>query len=165
MGAATIAPGSVGSGPLIDSRAENRLFGGAGNDTLTATVAPGAVGASFLNGGSGSDQLTVFGGSGNVLDGGEGRDTLTGGLGNDNLIGASGADRFVFAPQNGRDTVDFEKGRDTIDLTALAASNIHGFADLDIDVIGGNSVIHFGPNDDLTVVGVRNLGANDFWFA
>lgn len=157
---------SVRADPNVtdDSRAENHLDGGSGNDTLVATVAPGSVGASFLNGGSGSDQLTVFGGSGNVLNGGNGKDTLTSGIGNDTLIGGSGADNFVFAPQNGHDTADFERGLDIIDLTAFAASNIHGFADLNIEVTGGSSVIHFDLNDDLTVA-VKNLSASDFWFA
>jgi Ca2+-binding RTX toxin-like protein len=159
---ATVVPGTFGF--LIDSPAENRLDGGSGNDILVATVAPGAVGASFLNGGSGNDQLTVIGGSENILEGGEGKDTLAGGIGNDDLMGEGGADRFVFAPQSGSDTVDFEKGQDIIDLRPLAAV-ISSFANLDIEVVGQNSVIHFDNDDDLTVLGVTNLSANDFWFA
>ncbi len=139
--------------------------GGSGNDTLVATVAPGsAPGSSFLNGGAGKDLLTVFGGSENILNGGDGNDVLVGGIGNDHLLGEEGADRFVFGPQSGRDTVDFQKGQDIIDLRALAAS-IGSFADLVIETIGENSVIHFDADDELTVVGVTNLGANDFLFA
>lgn len=147
-----------------DSRAENWLNGGSGNDTLWATVACGSVGASFLNGGSGNDRLTVFGGAENVLKGGRGKDTLTGGVGDDTLCGGSGADRFVFALLNGHDDItDFQKGKDVIDLTALAT--IDDFADLDIESSGGSTVIHFDADNDLTIAGVNNLCASDFWFA
>ncbi len=158
---------SVKAFPFVtdDSRAENCLNGGSGNDTLLATVASGSVGASFLNGGSGNDQLTVFGGSENVLKGGDGKDTLTGGIGNDDLIGGSGDDQFIFVLQNGHDTADFQKGKDVIDLTALAAIDIHNFGDLDIELSGGNSIIHFDVDNDLTIAGVSNLSASDFWFA
>ena len=76
--------------------------------------------SSFLSGGAGNDQLTVFGGSANVLDGGDGKDTLTSGIGDDSMFGGDGADTLVFAAQNGHDTAHFEQGRDIIDLTALA---------------------------------------------
>lgn len=147
------------------SRAENRLDGGSGNDILVATVAPDSGPASsILNGGAGKDQLTVFGGSDNILNGGDGNDILTGGIGNDHLNGQGGADRFVFGLQNGHDTVDFQKGQDVIDLRALAAT-IGSFADLAIERVGANSVIHFDPDNDVTVLGTTNLSANDFWFA
>ncbi|MGI6854242.1 calcium-binding protein [Mesorhizobium sp. 1B3] len=153
-------PDVTGTSPV-----ENRLDGGSGHDTLVATVAPGTVpGSSFLNGGSGNDRLTVFGGSGNVLNGGDGNDTLVGGIGDDDLMGEDGADRFVFAPQSGHDTVDFEKGQDILDFRALAAT-VSSFADLDIDVIGQDSVIHFDTDDDLTVLGVTDLSESDFLFA
>ena len=132
---------------------------------MTATVAPGSIGSSFLNGGAGNDQLTVFGGSANVLDGGDGKDTLTSGIGNDSMFGGDGADTLVFAAQNGHDTADFEQGRDIIDLTALAANNINDFGDLNIEVAGANTIIHFDASNDLTIVGVNNLAAGDFLFA
>ncbi|MFK4508129.1 hypothetical protein LPJ38_21960 [Bradyrhizobium daqingense] len=148
-----------------DSIAENRLNGGAGNDVLAATVAPGSLGSSFLAGGTGNDQLTVFGGSGNILNGGDGNDTLVSGIGNDSMFGESGADRFVFAAQNGHDTAIFEQGQDKIDLMGLAANDIHDFDDLNIEVTGGETIIHFDANNDLTIAGVVNLSANDFLFA
>lgn len=149
------------------SHAENRLNGGIGNDTLVATVVSGSgyVGASFLSGGSGNDRLTVFGGSGNVLNGGAGRDTLIGGTGDDHFTGGGGNDRYVFALQNGHDTVRFEDGKDVMDLRAFAASNIHGFGDLNIETVGADSVIHFDANNDITVIGVTRLSASDFLFA
>jgi Ca2+-binding RTX toxin-like protein len=147
-----------------NSQAENHMNGGSGNDTLTATVAPGSLGTSVLNGGTGNDQLTVIGGSDNVLQGGDGKDVLTGGIGNDHMFGDNGADRFVFALNSGHDTADFVKG-DKIDVTALAVNNIHNIGDLEIDVTGGNTVVHFDANNDLTIAGVKNLTAGDFWFA
>ncbi|MHB0767245.1 calcium-binding protein [Bradyrhizobium sp. 5.13L] len=148
-----------------DSTAENRLDGGAGNDVLAATVAPGSLGSSFLAGGTGNDQLTVFGGSGNVLNGGDGNDTLVSGIGNDGMFGGCGADTFVFADQNGHDTAVFDQGHDRIDLTGLAANDIHGFEDLNIEVTGGDTIIRFDANNDLTIVGVVNLNTQDFLFA
>lgn len=148
-----------------DSKAENRLYGGSGNDVLVATVAAGSVGTSFLYGGWGTDELTVVGGTGNVLDGGQGRDRLTSGVGDDHMIGGSGADLFVFAPKNGHDTLAFEQGTDKIDLAACAASDIHEFADLEIEVVSGNSVVRFDAENDITVAGVTSLRADDFLFA
>jgi serralysin len=148
------------------SKAENRLDGGGGNDTLVATVATDGVGTSFLNGGGGDDALTVIGGTDNHLDGGTGKDTLTSGSGDDTFFGGGGADAFVFAPPNGHDTIgDFETGRDLIDLTAFAAADIHDFSDLTIDATSGDSVIQFDVGNDITVAGVTQLRASDFLFA
>lgn len=148
------------------SKAENRLDGGNGNDTLVATVATEGVGTSFLSGGGGNDALTVIGGTDNHLDGGTGRDTLTGGSGDDTFFGGAGADAFVFAPPNGHDTIgDFETGRDLIDLTAFATADIHDFSDLTIDAASGNSVVQLDAANDITVAGVAQLRASDFLFA
>lgn len=147
------------------STVENRLDGGWGDDVLIATVTAGSLGSSFLKGGFGDDKLTVVGGTGNVLDGGAGRDCLIGGTGDDHMIGRAGADRFVFAPQNGHDKVEFDKGWDKIDLKAFAAVGIHAFADLDIDVGGGDSIVRFDAANDITVEGVTDLSADDFLFA
>ena len=77
-----------------------------------------------------------------------------------------GNNTFVFAPTNGHDMINhFHSGNDHIDLTADAAIGIHQFADLNIQTIGTNSVIHFDANDDITVVGVNNLDASNFLFA
>lgn len=151
--------------PVGDSRSENRLDGGSGNDSLVAKVAAGSIGTSFLNGGAGHDKLTVVGGTDNVLDGGDGQDSLTSGTGNDHMIGGADADQFVFAQLNGHDTLEFETDLDKIDLTAFSAVGIHGFADLEIEEMGGNSIVHFDADNDITVVGVSNLRATDFLFA
>jgi Ca2+-binding RTX toxin-like protein len=143
----------------------NHLDGGAGSDVLIATIAAGTDGASFLQGGSGNDHLTVFGGSGNVLNGGAGRDTLVSGVGDDEMNGGAGADTLVFAPGNGHDTAAFNSGEDTIDLMAFAASNIHAFADLDIAVADNSSIIRFDADNHVTVLETTHLIASDFLFA
>ena len=149
-----------------NSHAENHLQGGIGNDVLTATVEAGTTGASFLSGGAGNDRLTVFGGIGNRLDGGAGRDTLVGGTGDDDMIGGNGPDTFVFAPTTGHDTIgDFQGGPDKIDLRAFAAEDIDSFADLNIAAADGNSVIRFDDANDITVLGVTELQASDFLLA
>ena len=58
-----------------------------------------------------------------------------------------------------------EQGRDIIDLTALASTNINDFGDLNIEVAGSNSIIHFDASNDLTIARVMDLTAGDFWFA
>ena len=145
-------------------QARNHLYGGAGPDVLGATVMAGSIGSSVLKGGGGNDRLTVFGGSGNVLDGGTGRDRLIGGTGDDYFIGGGGADALVFAPDNGHDRARFETGKDTIDLRAFAAAGIDDLTDLRIDVVGGNSIIHFDAQNDLTVLGATQLAGGDFLF-
>ncbi len=165
-------------GPTAATAIANYLDGGKGNDVLTATITQGTTGWSFLSGGDGDDVLTVFGGSevsagtglpipgmGNQLSGGRGRDTLIGGTSKDIMDGGADADRFVFAPHNGHDTIVGLTRGDKIDLTAFAAEGIHGLADLQIEQIGNNSMIHFGLPDDILVLNTPQLTANDFLFA
>lgn len=117
------------------------LYGGTGNDTLTATtrydVTTEELGGATLYGGEGNDILRVDGGVENVLNGGSGNDTITGGSGNDRIIGGSGADilrsgggedAFVYLWTTGidlatRDTIrGFGFGDDVIDLSAIDAN-------------------------------------------
>ena len=63
--------------------AHNRLDGGSGHDQLTATIE--GAGRSEFFGGTGDDELIVFGGEDNLLDGGAGSDGLRGGAGDDHL--------------------------------------------------------------------------------
>lgn len=72
----------------------NWIDGGIGNDVLVGRIE--GAGRSTLVGGDGADQLRVFGGVGNRLDGGKGGDVIRGGSGDDILTGAAGADTFVF---------------------------------------------------------------------
>jgi Ca2+-binding RTX toxin-like protein len=87
-----------------------RLFGGAGDDTLT-----GGSGNDELNGGSGNDVL--FGRAGNdVLSGGDGNDTLTGGAGSDHMFGGDGNDRLIWNPGDGSDLFEGGDGVDTAEV-------------------------------------------------
>lgn len=95
------------------------ITGGAGNDTLTGSVA-----IDTINGGAGND--TIDGGAGaDILNGGEGNDTITGGAGIDTLTGGAGADIFVFASGDagitGTEKVtdfDLSLGGDQLNLSA-----------------------------------------------
>lgn len=74
-----------------------------------------------------------------------------------------GADRFVFARRNGDDTIhDFVQGDDLIDLRLIA--RIDDFDDVRITVEDGNSVIHLGRGNSITVIGVDALEDSDFLF-
>lgn len=150
---------SITSAPFAadGSRAENRLDGGVGNDVLVATVAPGSFGSSFLTGGVGNDQLTVFGGSSNVLNGGNGNDKLTGGIGSDDCIGGAGND--IIKGLAGNDTLTGGVGSDTFVFnTALDATN-------NVDVISDYNVtndtiqIENAIFTALTTPGVLSLAA------
>ena len=100
-----------------------------------------------------------------MLNGGDGKDTLIGGTGNDSLIGGAGIDNYVIAIINGHDTIAYQSGMDKVDLTAFAEQGIHDFSALNIEVVGGNSVVHFDVDNDLTFVGVTELMPMDFMFA
>jgi hypothetical protein len=100
-----------------------------------------------------------------------------------------GSDTFVFDPNNGKDTIyDFQSGVDTIELDGFfkngqanahvpsqaldhmppqAVSQVAGletFSDLNIQVVGNDSVIRFDANDSVTVLNDTNLTASDFHF-
>ncbi len=139
--------------PATYSIGSNQLYGGLGNDVLSALIDTQSfdtmislVGSSELYGEEGNDSLTVFGGSGNLLDGGIGNDVLMGGDGQDTLVGGRGsdiltggleADTFLFdvlEPSYRKDTItDFVSGEDTIALSRSAfaafASDAAGLLD------------------------------------
>ena len=78
---------------------DNRIDGGAGNDTIG-----GGAGNDTLIGGLGNDGIS--GGDGNdMLTGGDGNDTLSGNAGDDVLIGGAGADQL--SGGDGIDLVDY----------------------------------------------------------
>lgn len=144
----------------------NVLSGGAGDDVLighvNSTVAY-VQALSSLDGGAGNDQLTVFGGYNNSLNGGTGNDRLTGGSGYDLFTGGSGADTFVFVGRsdsgnafNNADQINDFNARqgDRIDLTALGITA----ADL---MITHHSGIGYNTNYTASVDFDRN-GTVDF---
>jgi hypothetical protein len=92
-------------------------------------------------------------------------------FGNDTMYGdyefadgtvITGRDIFVFGIDNGIDDVmDFRQGEDLIDLTELATN----FASLNIILISGtDSLIDFGNNNTIFVVGITTLAETDFIF-
>ena len=89
---------------------DNRIYGAAGNDTITGDHGSdrlyGADGNDTLMGGGGIDRLFGNGGD-DTLNGGNGNDRLNGGTGMDQLTGGAGNDTFIFnAPLDGVTNVD-----------------------------------------------------------
>jgi len=103
-----------------------RVYGGAGNDTITggsgADTLYGEDGNDLIYGGAGND--VIRGGNGNdILYGGAGNDTLDGGTGRDKMFGEDGNDVF-YAQDSARDTINggagADKGRfDAFDIRSL----------------------------------------------
>ena len=144
----------VGTDALIGIETAN-LTGGAGDNTLTATVFSGPV---TLNGAAGDDTLlgaTAFvnvlnGNDGNdSLKGGSFKDTLSGGAGNDSLLGMGDNDKLF--GEDGNDTLLGGTGNDTLDGGA-------GTADLIVDSGNVNFALtntQLTGNGTDTVVGVE----------
>jgi Ca2+-binding RTX toxin-like protein len=100
-----------------------------------------------------------------------GNDRLVSGTGDDQMWGdassmaagtVGGRDVFAFLfGSNGDDIVwDFEQGKDKIEIAGAP----DGFAGLDIDETGGDSVIGMGGVNRITVKDVTDLTADDFLF-
>ena len=126
-GAVTI----TGGAPTTANTSKIKIFGLAGNDTLTVDDASGAMPPALLDGGDGDDTLTgsaaddtLDGGAGNdVLNGRDGNDTLLGGPGNDilnggrgtdTMSGGDGDDQFIWNPGDGSDVIEGDAGNDTM---------------------------------------------------
>jgi Ca2+-binding RTX toxin-like protein len=122
-----------GGTPTVANTALIRVFGQAGDDTITLNEANGAMPKANLFGGSGNDTLT--GGSGNdqlfgqaggdtllgkggadFLFGGAGNDVLTGGTGNDQVFGQAGNDRMIWNPGDGSAVNEGGAGVDTVEM-------------------------------------------------
>lgn len=163
------------------------LYGGTGNDTMTATVRIGdnveASGSSTLYGGAGDDILRVNGDVETTLNGGAGNDTITGGSGNDRIIGGSGADllrsgggedAFVYLWTTGvdvatRDTIrGFGFGDDVIDLSAIDA-NANQRGNQTFTFGGGTGVGRAWVEDSATgtgsIIRANNGGAEQLYIA
>jgi uncharacterized secreted protein with C-terminal beta-propeller domain len=99
-------------GTIRESRVTTiRIFGGAGDDTITVSIPGNTRIKTVLNGGAGNDTITGSDGHDTML-GGQGNDTLSGGRGNDTLRGGAGADSL--AGGLGNDTLQGEAGSDTL---------------------------------------------------
>jgi len=120
------------------------LFGGAGNDVISAgggnDYAEGGEGNDSINAGTGAD--TVYGGNGSdTLLGGEGNDYLFGEADNDDISGGNGLDSLYGG--NGVDTIDGGVGKDLIyggadgDLLSGGADDDNILGEAGDDSLGG----------------------------
>jgi serralysin len=153
-------------------RAQNHLAGGKQNDVLVAALGSDVTGASSLDGGSGNDELTVSGGSGNELDGGTGNDDLFAGDGDEEITGGQGRDTTYFdlSQDQGSDTlVDFDGRQDVLSFAGIEDQGAPGLAD-DLDAI--STITDLGPANDVVIdlaIGTRIIfvgrgtGAVDSW--
>ena len=134
--------GNALANTLYASPGDNRIDGGAGNDTVSYAYAGAGVTLSLASetaqatGGSGSDTLLAIehlagsnfndslngNGLANTLSGGTGNDTLAGGAGSDRLLGGSGSDTYRLARGDGADTVsDNDATAGQLDVAQFAA--------------------------------------------
>ncbi|WP_245283764.1 calcium-binding protein [Bradyrhizobium sp. URHD0069] len=109
-----ILSGGAGNDRIYSGLGEDRIDGGADNDSLY-----GEAGDDLIFGGSGND-IVDGGADDDVIFGDAGNDTLMGGLGNDVIKGGADNDTFVVqATGDGRDSYDGGDGIDTLDYSAL----------------------------------------------
>ncbi len=127
--------------------------------TGTATLTGGTGGTDLLFGGAGP--TTLIAGTGNdYLFAGNGATTFIDNNGNDYMKGGTGTDTFTFADVHpGHDTiVNFKPGTDLLRIASnLDGIHIASAAQLvsAASVVGGSTVLHFGPNHDVTVQGIN----------
>ena len=164
---------------------------GAGTTGGDDTLIGGADSTNTLVGDANSNLGAPTGGNDTLIGGKGGTNTLVGDFidvtagadgGNDRLVSADkttdymwgdwqtesggthtgGADTFVFDKSNGEDFIyDFAQGQDIIELDLGKKLS---FSDLNIEVVGSDSVIHLSADDSVTVAGVTALTADDFLF-
>ncbi|HEY7247711.1 MAG TPA: calcium-binding protein [Xanthobacteraceae bacterium] len=131
----------TGGTPTVANTAMIQVFAQGGNDTITLDEANGALPPAQLFGGAGNDVLTagsgadqLFGGAGNdtllgkggddLLFGGAGNDVLTGGAGNDQVFGEAGNDRMIWNPGDGSDLFEGGDGNDTAEVNGGNGSEV-----------------------------------------
>ncbi|MBP2159785.1 MULTISPECIES: calcium-binding protein [Asticcacaulis] len=140
------------------------LWGGNGNDVIygdaKSLTAGSAGGKDVLYGDDGNDTLYGDGATSDASAGGD--DKLYGGKGNDVLHGGGGNDLFVFEGKGfGNDVIaDFsrsEGNRDKIDLSQMKVA----FEDLELTVVGKDTVITFASGDTLVVKNFTGLTKDD----
>lgn len=158
--------GTAGDDKITATGEWAMVFADAGNDEVM-----GSDGHDYLDGEAGNDVVTggtgddmVFGGEGNdTLDGGEGMDFLIGDAGDDIMTGGSGMDFFDFTSGNDKVT-DFTVGEDVLLLDASLSNNGSWAGDIFADnakVVDGNTVVDFGNDNSLTLVGVTDVADVD----
>jgi serralysin len=183
------ARGGSGDDVIRGNEADNRLWGGAGNDELIAVagnnVLRGGHGDDILRGGPGNDRLfggpgddhLYAGGGNNVLRGGSGNDVLEGGPGNDRLFGGRGDDHLYAGGGNnvlrggpGDDVLEGGPGNDRLFGGPGDDYLYAGGGDNVLRGGGGNDRLFGGPGDDRLIGGpgvnllVGGDGADTFVF-
>ena len=128
-----------GNTTLAGNNRANKLFSGAGNDSLN-----GGAGNDTLSSGAGDDIL--LGGTGNdSLNGGDGNDTLDGGKGDDILLGGNGNDSL--SGGDGADTLSGGAGKDKL-IGGAGNDSLYGGA--------SNDTLSGGAGDDILLGGTGN---------
>jgi Ca2+-binding RTX toxin-like protein len=119
---------------------DDRLFGGAGDDTLYGDAV-----AMFDNARGGADRLS----------GGAGDDTLYGDATGMFNNARGGDDTFAFEGAFGNDTVaDFRQGEDQLEFNV---AGVTGIEDLEIAVVGSDTVITAGTSGTVTLSGFTGV--------
>jgi len=140
------------------------LWGGNGNDVIygdaKSLTAGSTGGKDVLNGDDGNDTLYGDGATSDASVGGD--DKLNGGKGDDVLYGGGGNDLFVFEGKGfGNDVIaDFSRSagnQDKIDLSQMKVA----FEDLDLKVVGKDTIITFASGDTLLVKNFTGLTKDD----
>jgi Ca2+-binding RTX toxin-like protein len=118
-----------------------RMFGGSGNDNLTAGADP-----TILDGGAGDDILNAASAVRSVLRGFAGNDTMTGSAGHDRIHAGPGNDTVDAG--NGHDLVFGDLGNDTL---SGGEGNDHLHGGIGNDTLSGNAgndlLVGFMGND------------------
>jgi len=150
------------AGEGVNAFGVDSLFGGLGNDAIYAGREPGdttpgvLVGATYLRGDEGDDQITGAAGFDDI-NGNMGNDTAHGGLGDDWVVG--GKDQDVLFGDGGNDLVYGNLGADTCDGGG-GADTIRGGQGNDTLQGGAGNDFLSGDRGDDTVAG--GVGADVF---
>ncbi|MEH2373717.1 calcium-binding protein [Nostoc sp.] len=124
----------------------NTLNGGAGDDTLNATV---STGDNLLNGGDGNDYLNISGYFYNSYE-----DYIT--SGNNTLNGGAGDDTLSATGSKGDNLLNGGDGNDSLDISGLSEFNYDTFTD---SRSIGNNTLNGGAGDD-TLSAIGSKGDN-----
>lgn len=146
----------------ILAKGDDRIFGGAGDDELDASL---GIGNNRLYGGLGNDILLA--GNNDSLNGGDGNDKLlVGGGSNNTLWGGLGVDEFWVVDAElsaqANTIVDFSLGEDQIGISGLNLT----FEDIQLNQQGVNTVINLFDQQIAIILNssADSFQSNDFIF-
>ena len=137
----------------------NTVYGGAGNDTLTAAAT--ATEEILLSGDNGNDTITKGANAQNdTLSGGAGTDTITSATGTNRIIGGTGAD--VMTEGAGTDT--FVQGANDSNAATAFTNNAGGATAInatDVITIDADLINGFDQANDDLEMGTTTVGSLD----